>query len=96
MARPRLDLPSASAIRALADAEGRLALRVTPGARSPGIELAERGLTVKVRAKPQDGAANEAVLALLADALGVATSRLQLLRGATGREKLVQLPAQET
>ena len=45
---------------------------------------------MKIRAKPQDGAANEAVLALLARALGVGTSRLALLRGATSREKLVQ------
>lgn len=94
MARPPIDLPPAGAIRALADAEGRLALRVTPGARAPGLELAEGRLLVKVRARPQDGAANEAVLALLAQALGEAASRLRLLRGATGRDKLVQLPAE--
>jgi len=69
-----------------------LTLRVTPGARSEGIEIADGRVLVKVRAKPQDGEANEAVLALLARALGTATSRLQMLRGATGREKLVQLP----
>jgi len=91
VARPKADLPPAEAIRALADSEGRLALRVTPGARTEGIELGESGLLVKVRAKPQDGAANAAVLALLAQALGTASSRLHLLRGATGREKLVQL-----
>ena len=92
MARPRADFPPAEAIRALADVEGRLALRVTPGARSEGIELGEGVLLVKVRAKPKDGEANDAVLALLARALGVATSRLRMLRGATGRDKLVQLP----
>ena len=92
MAKPKPDFPPAEAIRALADSEGRLALRVTPGARSEGIELGEGRVLVKVRAKPQDGAANAAVLALLAKALGVATSRLQMLRGATGRDKLVQLP----
>ena len=69
-----------------------MTLRVTPGARSEGIEIADGRVLVKVRAKPQDGEANEAVLALLARALGTATSRLQMLRGATGREKLVQLP----
>lgn len=89
MARPKTECPSPEAIRALADAEGRLALRVTPGARSEGIEIGEGVVLVKVRTKPQDGKANEAVLELLADALGVATSRLQLLRGATGRDKLV-------
>ena len=45
----------------------------------------------KVRAKPEDGKANAAVMELIADALGVATSRLQLLRGATSREKLIKL-----
>ena len=64
MAKPRPDFPPAEAIRALADGDGRLALRVTPGARSEGIELAEDRVLVKVRAKPQDGAANAAVLAL--------------------------------
>jgi uncharacterized protein YggU (UPF0235/DUF167 family) len=68
-----------------------LVLRVTPGARTVGIELGDGVLQVKVRAKPQEGAANEAVLELLADALGVAISRLRLLRGATSRNKLVQV-----
>ncbi len=92
MAKPKIELPPPEAIQALADAEGRLALRVTPGARSEALEIGDGRLVVKVRAKPQDGAANEAVIVLLARALGVATSRLQLLRGATGRDKLVQLP----
>jgi uncharacterized protein YggU (UPF0235/DUF167 family) len=46
---------------------------------------------MKVRAKPHEGAANEAVLALLGEALGIATSRLRMLRGATSRDKLVQI-----
>jgi uncharacterized protein YggU (UPF0235/DUF167 family) len=92
VARPKPDLPPAGAIRALADGEGRLALRVTPGARGEALEIGRGVLLAKVRAKPHDGAANVAVLALLAEALGVATSRLRMLRGATGRDKLVQLP----
>jgi uncharacterized protein len=91
MAKPKPDHPPAEAIRALADGEGRLALRVTPGARAESLELGGGVLLVKVRAKPQDGKANDAVLGLVADALGVATSRLRLLRGATGRDKLVQI-----
>jgi len=92
MARPKPDLPPADAIRALADSEGRLALRVTPCARVEGIAIDSGTVQVKVRAKPQDGAANDAVLGMLAKALGVGASRLHLLRGATSREKLVQLP----
>ena len=76
----------------MADGEGRLALRITPGARSESIAIEDGRLSVKVRAKPQDGAANDAVLSLLAGALGVAPSRLRLLRGATSRDKLVGIP----
>lgn len=91
MARPKPDLPSAAAIRALADSESRLAVRVTPGARSEAMEISAGKLMVKIRTMPEGGKANEAVLALLARALGVATSRLRMLRGATLREKLVLL-----
>jgi uncharacterized protein len=91
MARPKADLPSAEAIRALADADGRLAVRVTPGARTASLEVADGRLLAKVRAQPEDGKANAAVLHLLSKALGMPTSRLRLLRGATSREKLVQL-----
>ena len=92
MAKPKPELPPAAALRALADGEGRVALRVTPGARTQGIEIADGRILVKVRARPHEGEANAAVLALLGEALGVAASRLQMLRGATGRDKLVRLP----
>ena len=91
MARPKADLPAAAASGALADAEGRLALRVTPGARVEAISVEGDKVAIKVRAKPTDGAANQAVLALLAKALGLAPSRITLLRGDTGRDKLVRV-----
>lgn len=91
MARPKTDYPSAAAIRALADDAGRLALRVTPGARVESIEIGANKLLVKLRAKPTDGQANAALITLLAKALDCAPSQLELLRGATSREKLVQL-----
>lgn len=87
MARPKADLPPADAIRALADADGRLALRVTPGARVEALEIDGGRLLAKVRAKPEDGKANDAVADLLAAALGIGRSRVALLRGATSREK---------
>ena len=91
MARPKVEAPTAAAIRALADAEGRLALRVTPGARSEGIAIDAGRLLVKVRSKPEDGKATAAVLELLAAALGIAPSRIERLRGASGRDKLVRI-----
>lgn len=87
MARPAASVPPPGAVRALIDAEGRLGLRVTPGARQESLEIDGNRLLAKVRARPEDGKANEAVRDLLARALGVAPSRLELLRGATSREK---------
>lgn len=92
MAKPKPDLPAAGVLRALADGEGRLAVRVTPGARTEGVEIADGRVLVKVRTKPEDGKATAAVIALLADALGVAPSKVEMLRGATSREKLFRLP----
>ncbi len=87
MARPARALPAPEAVRALIDGEGRLAVRVTPGARTEALEIAEGRLLAKVHARPQDGKANDALRNLLAIALDVAPSRLELLRGATSREK---------
>lgn len=67
-------------------------MRVTPGARSEGIEIEEGRVSVKVRAKPEDGKATTAVLELLALALEVAPSKVEMLRGATSREKLFRIP----
>lgn len=91
MAKPKPDLPDPAALLALADGERRLGVRVTPGARVEALVIDEGRVTAKVRAKPQDGAANTAVIALLAKALDLAPSRITLLRGATSREKLFQI-----
>jgi len=91
MARPKLDLPEADDVQALIDAEGRLVVRVTPGAKGEGLTIESGRLLAKVRAKPEGGKANEAVRALVASALRVAPSRLELLRGATSREKQFRL-----
>ncbi len=89
MARPKADLPPAEALLALVDPAGRLVIRVTPGARSERLAIGQGSLSAKVRAHPQDGAANDAVIRLVALALGLAPSRITLLRGATSRDKLL-------
>lgn len=89
MSRRGADLPPAEQLRALIGANGSLAVRVTPAARSEGIAIEDgRGL-VRVRARPQDGAANAAVCRLVARTLSLPTARVRLLRGATSREKLL-------
>jgi uncharacterized protein (TIGR00251 family) len=72
--------------------ELRLRLRVQPRASRTRI-LGVRGdsLAVAVQAPPVDGAANAAVVALVADWLGVAKSRVEVLRGATGRAKTLRV-----
>lgn len=49
----------------------------------------QQALRVAVRQAPEDGKANAAIVELLAEALQVAKSRVQILRGAAGRNKQV-------
>ncbi|WP_145110479.1 DUF167 domain-containing protein [Cereibacter sediminicola] len=67
------------------------AVRVTPRASREGIEVLEGTVRVHVTCAPEDGKANRAVTEVLAKALGVAKSRLTLVRGATGRDKTFRL-----
>jgi uncharacterized protein (TIGR00251 family) len=48
-------------------------------------------LKVQLTAPPVDGAANEALRALLARTFGVARGRVQIVRGETGRKKTVRI-----
>lgn len=67
-------------------------MRVTPGARAESILINQGQVMIKVRAKPEDGKATAAVMALLAQALGIGVTRLDLLRGDTSRDKLIKIP----
>jgi len=67
-----------------------LAVKVQPRASKNEIGGAMGAeLKVKVTAPPVDSAANEAVLRLLADALGCPRGSVQLVRGNTSRHKQV-------
>lgn len=68
-----------------------LAVRVTPNARRAGVDLVEGQIRIQVTETPEAGKATEAVRAALARALGVAKTRLTLVRGATSRDKLFRL-----
>jgi hypothetical protein len=48
-------------------------------------------LVLRVTAPPVDGRANEAVARLLAAALGVPASAVHVVKGTTGRDKLVAI-----
>ncbi len=70
------------------------AVRVTPRAGGEALRC-EQGpppvLHVRVTAPPDAGRANAAVVALLAKALGVPKTRLELLRGVSSRDKLFRV-----
>jgi uncharacterized protein (TIGR00251 family) len=69
-----------------------LAVKVVPGAkRDRVVGRYGEGIKIQVSAPPEDGKANEAVLKVLAEALGVARSRLHLLRGHTQPRKLITI-----
>ena len=55
--------------------------------RNEVVEQTGGVLRVRVTAAPADGEANRAVIALLAEALGIAPSRIALVRGAASRDK---------
>ena len=68
-----------------------LAVRVTPRAsRNEIVEMLDDG-TIKVRiaAPPVDDEANTALIEFLAEILGVSKSRLDIVAGETGRDKLI-------
>ncbi|RMC33348.1 DUF167 domain-containing protein [Paracoccus alkanivorans] len=75
----------------LAHEGSEIRLRVTSRARRNAISIDGDEIRVHVTAPPEDGKANAAVVKLLAKSLGVAKSRLTLLRGVTSRDKVFRL-----
>jgi uncharacterized protein len=72
---------------------GLLHIRVQPRAARAGIAgwRPDGALGVRVTAAPVDGQANAAVGTLLAAALGVRSSAVEIVRGASGRDKYVRV-----
>ena len=70
-----------------------LAVRVTPRASRNRIAEVLNDGTVKIQltAAPVDGEANEKLIAFLSKVLEVAKSRIQIVAGATGRDKLISV-----
>jgi hypothetical protein len=66
-----------------------LAVRVTPKSRRPGIGGIGDGanLAVAVNAAPEDGKANEATIAALAEFFGVPKRQIALVKGSASRLK---------
>jgi uncharacterized protein (TIGR00251 family) len=72
-------------------------IHATPGARSTEAAGAHGGvLRVRLAAPPVDGKANAALIEWAAQAFGVPKTQVELLHGASGRQKVlaVQLPSE--
>jgi hypothetical protein len=70
----------------------RIRLRVSPGAgRSAVVGRYGDAWKVRVAAAPERGRANEAVLRLLSETLGVPPPNITLVSGLAGRDKIVEL-----
>jgi len=68
-------------------------IRVTPRASANAVSGERDGvLLVRVTAPPVEGKANDAVVALLAKALGTPRGAVQVVRGANARTKRVSVP----
>jgi uncharacterized protein (TIGR00251 family) len=70
-----------------------LAVRITPRAtRNEIVEVLDDG-TIKVRiaAPPADNEANEALIEYFSEILGVPRSKLDIVAGAVGRDKLISV-----
>jgi uncharacterized protein (TIGR00251 family) len=74
-----------------------LAVRLTPRSSKDAVEGLEalsdgrRILKARVRAVPEDGKANDALLKLLAKSLDLARQSLSLESGATSRIKIIRI-----
>ena len=70
----------------------RVSVHVQPRAtRSEIVGLHGAALKVRLRAPPVDGAANDALVALLAERLGVARRSVRVIAGASSRAKTVEV-----
>ena len=70
----------------------RLRIHLQPRAHNDRI-VGRQGdaIKVQVQAAPLDGAANEALIALLADTLAVPRRTIRILHGARSRQKLIEV-----
>ena len=74
------------------ETSAQLEVRVQPRAKRNALEAVEgRALKAYVTAPPEGGKANDALVALVAKALGVAKGRVRIVRGHRGRNKLVSI-----
>lgn len=70
----------------------KIKVHIKPNSKKgPLVEVWEDGLVVYVREVAADNQANEALIKLLAEYYSVPKSRVKIIRGHTGRQKVVEI-----
>lgn len=90
------DLPTTAPTFTTRDEPGRviISIRVTPRARRDALTVVEGQLRARLRAAPVEGAANTALIALLAERLSLPKRSISIVRGETAREKQIAIADQ--
>jgi uncharacterized protein (TIGR00251 family) len=69
-----------------------LTVKVQPGSSKKGIEgVSGDTLMVKLTSQPRDGAANEQLIELLSEELGIRKSLINIIKGHKSRHKVVEI-----
>ncbi|MFA5966899.1 MAG: DUF167 domain-containing protein [Patescibacteria group bacterium] len=69
----------------------KIQIKVIPNARRESVEEKDGVLVVRVNKVPEKGKANEAVIKLLAKHFNAPKSAVKIIRGLTGRQKVVEI-----
>lgn len=69
----------------------RLTVRVIPRSSKNSLTWEQQTLKARLMAPPVEGAANEALIALLAQRLRLSKRSIRIVQGATGRQKIVEI-----
>ncbi len=74
------------------DDTAKITIRVTPRASASKVAGVKEGaVLVRVTAPPVEGKANKAVCEVIAKEVGVPKSRVSVIQGDTGRDKVVEI-----
>ena len=76
----------------MSDSKQTFNVRVIPKARQNDVSLdADGTIRIHTTAVPADGAANDAVIKMLAKHFDVPKSSIRIIRGATSRNKVIEI-----
>lgn len=76
----------------MSDSKQTFNVRVIPKARQNDVSLdADGTIRIHTTAAPSDGAANDAVIKILAKHFDVPKSSIRIIRGATSRNKVIEI-----